>query len=349
MIKKIKTILDIIVSREWEWINNTKKEIDYAVADKVCEMDGDITFGIEIEIQMSNRSGDIILEELKTKQLTKQMKVCKFNEVGDYLEWKVIKEATCDYEVISPVLNDNSKSWEEIKVVCDILKSIGATTDKNCALHIHVGHNGLLDTGVKWINLREIYKKYELITYALSAGEEDCVSLDRIEKFALPLNTADIKLWGRGMHIETAEKAIKNEYNEEKDNYSFVSNFYTVRKTGLNWNCLKDNGTLEFRTFNGTINEKLIQAYIIYVISLIKLSLNLKSIDEYKGKSIKNTNDIYYLDKHYIKNRLDGLFSNDLDKKRIYYYLKKNKLSIPQYVIKSILGEGECKCSELFF
>jgi hypothetical protein len=63
---------------------------------------------------------------------------------------------------------------------------------------------------------------------------------------------------------------------------------------------------------------------------------------------IEVKNDMGYLNKYYIKYRLDELINNDLDKKRIYYYLRKNKFSIPKYIIESVYGDGECKCSELF-
>lgn len=141
---------------------------------------------------------------------------------------------------------------------------------------------------------------------------------------------------------------IINEYNEVIHNNSLVDNFYSLRKTSLNWNCLKDNGTLEFRTYNGTINQKLIQTYLIYSINLIKLAINLDSEEYYKGKIMELKKDIYYLDKYYVRCMLNKLLNHDLDKKRVYYYLLKNKFSIPNYVIKSIDGDGECKCSELY-
>ena len=211
------------------------------------------------------------------------------------------------------VLTDTKKCWEQINLVCCILLKYGAYTDSDCAFHVHIGTKDLLVDGKQWILLRDIYTKFEPITCALSRGEFENISKRRLEHFAITIAMAD-KIWCKGWSIEKCKEEI------EKGDLSLISHFYRTRKVGMNWNCMSEEGkTIEFRTFNGTINFFLIQSYLMYICNLVdKVALMNESnviIEEVLKKKIISDEYIdatidYLTDDNYIRNRLKQNIKN---------------------------------------
>lgn len=273
-----------------------------------------MTFGVEIEFQLRNGHSPIeIAQEMHKMELSDCEEVRTFDTIEKICGWKIIKERTCDYEIISPVLTDTKKCWEQINLVCCILLKYGAYTDSDCAFHVHIGTKDLLVDGKQWILLRDIYTKFEPITCALSRGEFENISKRRLEHFAITMAMAD-KIWCKGWSIEKCKEEI------EKGDLSLISHFYRTRKVGMNWNCMSEEGkTIEFRTFNGTINFFLIQSYLMYICNLVdKVALMNESnviIEEVLKKKIISDEYIdatidYLTDDNYIRNRLKQNIKN---------------------------------------
>ena len=267
-----------------------------------------MTFGIEIEFQL--RNGHLpteIAKDMVTLGLSDCENVRVYNKIDDIKGWKLIKEKTCDYEIISPVLSDTKKCWEEINLICYILTKYGAYTDNNCAFQIHIGTKDLLTEGKQWTILMDIYKQFEPITCILSKGEFANVSKKRLECFAITMAMAD-KLWSKGLTIDKCRQKI------EDGDLSLIPNFYRTRKVGMNWRCMSDEGkTIEFRTFNGTIDFFLIQTYLMYVSNIVdKVSLQKESklsmtnVLEHRNITKEYVDSVvdYLADDSYINNRL---------------------------------------------
>ena len=258
----------------------TEKKSGY-VAKTIRWIDEDIlkltnkgmTFGVEIEFQLRNGHNPIeIAQEMYKLELSDCEEVRTYDTIADIHGWKIIKEKTCDYEIISPVLTDTKKCWEQMNLICCILIKYGAYTDYNCAFQVHIGTKNLLTMGKQWTLLMDVYRQFEPITCVLSRGEFDNISKRRLEYFAITMAMAD-KLWCKGMSIEQCREEI------EKGDLSLISHFYRTRKIGMNWNCMSEEGkTIEFRTFNGTIDFFQIQSYLMYICNLVdKVALMNKS------------------------------------------------------------------------
>lgn len=112
----------------------------------------------------------------------------------------------------------------------------------------------------------------------------------------------------------------------DKGNMNLIPGFYRTRKVGMNLHCISQEGkTVEFATFNGTVDFFLIQTYLIYICNLIdKVSMKKESdlpiVDILKERNITkeyiNNALNYWTDENYIKYRLSLLIKqcdNTLD------------------------------------
>lgn len=306
-----------MTDNSWGYVKKTIRLIE----DDVLKLEHkEMTFGIEIEFQLRNGHTAIeIAKEMFVLGLSNCEEVRKYNNISDISGWKIIKEETCDYEIISPVLTDTQKCWEEISSICYLLTKYGAHTDDNCALQIHIGTKDLLTEGNQWISLMEVYKQFEPITHVLSKGEFTNVSKRRLKCYAITMAMADT-LWCKGSTIDEYRSKI------DKGNMDLIPSFYRTRKVGMNWCCMEEEGkTVEFRTFNGTVDFFLIQTYLMYTCNLVdkvsikkKINLPITDILKEKNITIEYLNGVfnYLTDNNYIKYRLSLLIrqcGNTLD------------------------------------
>lgn len=204
-----------------------------------------MTFGIEIEFQLRNgHMPSEIAKEMFALGLSDCQEVKVYNNIADINGWKIIKEETCDYEIISPVLTDTQQCWEEINSICYLLTKYGAYTDDDCAFQIHIGTKDILVEGNQWTSLMDIYKQFEPITHVLSKGEFENVSKRRLECFAITTAMADT-LWCKGWSIDKCKSEI------DKGNMKLIPGFYRTRKIGMNWCSMSEEGkTVEFLQMN---------------------------------------------------------------------------------------------------
>jgi hypothetical protein len=96
------------------------------------------TFGIEIEIV---NDGNVTQSQIAAA-ITANGVQCN---VENYTHntprnWKVVTDASCGFEVVSPVLDPRNGDgcWTEIMAVCNALNALGVKVNKNCGLHVHL-------------------------------------------------------------------------------------------------------------------------------------------------------------------------------------------------------------------
>lgn len=290
----------------------------------------DMTFGIEIEFQLRNQHRpETLAKRMYEQGLSSCNEVRRYNTVADIQGWKIIKEKTCDYEIISPILNDSEKCWKEINSICFMLYQFGAYTDDDCAFHVHIGTKDLICEGKQWIMLRNIYKQLEPVTHVLAKGEFDNVSHRRLECYAITIAMADT-LWCKGWSIAECEKHIKS------GDVSLVSHFYRTRRVGMNWNCMSEDGkTIEFRIFNGTIDFSQIQLYLMYICNLVdKVASN--EVIELPIEDILHEKQ---LTEDYINEAINYLSSDNLIRNKLIHSIQ-NKTILDSYTWNMLEGSG---------
>ena len=283
----------------------------------------DVTFGIEIEF-----------EDVKTTivEIRHELKEMFQNE-----QWKAVHDCSLisGFEVNSPVLKDSSKSWNDINMVCEMLKKYG-TIDRKSAAHVHVGSH-ILDTDPKtWLNLLKLWSVYENVIYRFSYGDF-LTARPRILEYARPMSK---EFW------EDYEY-----FSSEKSDLNVVMHFLTHgRCQAINFqNVVRDyfdryitGNTIEFRCPNGTLEAIIWQNNINLFVKLLSVCKDISCYEDIIDKRhfmIKNRYDeLKWYDEIYLDQALefsDIIFNNNLDK--IYFlkqYLKsfqvcKNKEDYP--------------------
>jgi len=73
-------------------------------------------------------------------------------------------------EINSPILNDNDKTWKELKKVCSIVKE-NAKIGEHSGGHIHVGAQILENDYKSLLNFAKLWSVYENILFRFFYGE----------------------------------------------------------------------------------------------------------------------------------------------------------------------------------
>lgn len=298
-----------------------------------------VKFGVEIEFQVTKKdvNGEDIVEEFKKSGvLFEQEVILGRGGKRHYQNWQLMKETSCDWEIISPVLRNISEDWEILERVCNVLQNskYGIYVDDNCAIHIQIDRKSVLSCGQHYINLMNTYRYLEPLIYGISAGENEVVSLKRVKRYAATLAYADKELkCNLG-----CEDYLDN--NIRGGNIDFVNNYYKTRLVGLNFMTGNtDYKTIEFRTFNGTLNPALIQFYLEFIFNIICASVKK---DDSKLPTIQfweKNGEEYKYNKEYIDKCIQILYPNEYIKKCILGILGNSQYNISRVLFDALNGE----------
>lgn len=272
-----------------------------------------VTFGCEIEYERVNRA-----------------KVDKFIQTNLPM-WESKKDGSLSYggEITSPIMVDNEKNFNDLKKVCDFLKSNRADTFHNAGGHIHVGAKLLGEDVDAWRLFLKLYTAYENILFRFSYGDKDS-GRSKILQYAKPV--AD-ELYSKMDRLNIADYLFYIELYVPKKDRRYALNFCNVKFEHIN-DIWKLKNTLEFRCPNASINPIIWQNNINAFTKMIVSSKDKVMDEEFLDYKLNNefisyNNDACLYEIINLKNVLefvDLVFDNNLDK--VYFlrqYLKDFK------------------------
>jgi hypothetical protein len=211
-----------------------------------------LKFGVEIEFTNDVRRE--LVEGLRQKGVAVESQ--SYNHSVQSC-WKVVTDASCGYEIVSPVLTN----FDDLKKVCETLKEIGAKVNKDCGIHVHHDINDFDAESVK--NVYRLYNKFETAIDAMmppSRRENNnrwCKTFD---------NNSMLRL-ERCMTMENLKMELAD--NSRRSNKRY-------RK--LNFCSYIAYGTLEFRHHSGTVEFEKIQNWVIITNQIIETCKTNKRI-----------------------------------------------------------------------
>ena len=337
MIVNDKTIFECLKPFDNEMltkINKSDKEYLLSCLDKYyleyrnsLNLDGDKTFGIEIEFE--NYTGWYALGYNNFKR--------KLDSVICSDKWKVVNDWSLRNggEIVSEILTDTNENWEKIRRACEFISSLGEI-GVNCASHVHAGSQILGENPLYWKRLFKLWSVYENIIYRFSYGES-FVGRPKIMQFSRPAAL---------FYLESLKKI------DNKENYNvlemlwgiepFSSDDRYTKNFGLSyWRMLADDDynvysdfnqnnegcTLEYRVPNGTFNEIIWQNNINLFIKMMLYCKSIKYDEDIINKRMLEVEDncsvlmsysFLYLEQAI--EFVDMIFDNNLDK---IYFLKQ--------------------------
>lgn len=283
----------------------------------------DLTYGLEIEYTKA------LYEEVK-KTILKPSSPFKYSP-----DSTVIKETSLGLrggELISPVLCDCKKDWLLIKQTLIKLRNLSAGINDSCALHIHVGSQIFQDNYSRWEQFLKLWAIYEPIFYYFAKGSANKIR-DLALKYAKPCRENIIN----NLKVDRSSKDI----------YSLIK-CCTFRHASLYCGKVKDftyqeGNTIEFRLFNGTLDEKIIQNNCRFLFNfLTKISnytFSTEEVGQLYDKIFTTFSNYFQADFYSSFSYADLFFDRDNDK---YYFLKQyfNLFEAPLDKIKELVRKS---------
>ena len=207
--------------------------------DKI-NVSSDISFGIEIEY-----------ESLELEKIYEYF-------VNNNLFWDIVSDSSLNNgnEIVSPILNDSIKSWNELKIICNFLKKHNAKTIYGrTGGHFHIGLP-IFHNEYNYSKFIKCYMLYEDILNRFFCGEY------------VNIRESAIKYAG----------LCKNYMMNEDNSYFYIPRTKALYTTCFSFNLFNEKNTLEFRRPNGTIEEVIWQNNINSIIKMI-LNINKDNFD----------------------------------------------------------------------
>ena len=258
---------------------------------QILTIPSEVNFGLEIEIENVNH--EFVLKQINNQfgsqfQVKKDISLIKGNNA----------------EIITPVLQNTRKTWEMLKKLTDLIKTLNPTYD-NCSFQINYDAS-LLPTIDDKVRFLKLFAVYEDIIYRFSKGEDEEYRITMSE-YAAPI------------------MPVIKEYKDKLNDEYLVDEFASIKGSGVNFKKRRKD-LIEFRTPNGTHNIVLWQNYITTFYYLLKLATNPNIDKKELDKYIDEFNEKYILELYEIEDiekaqKLSSmLFTNELDKK---YFMKQ--------------------------
>lgn len=133
------------------------------------------TFGVEIECVHAERNALIEAGRANGVDIHSE----GYNHTDNKKFFKIVSDSSVGgdidpNEVVSPVLNGNVRGLATLKKVINSLDAVGATVNKTCGLHVHIGADKLTDE--QYVNVFKNYQKLETLidSFMASSRRGDC-------------------------------------------------------------------------------------------------------------------------------------------------------------------------------
>lgn len=277
-------------------------ECFYLTLRPVLGFDKKITFGLEIEFE--NIRKDNIVYNLCQKG---------YNDC-----WHLVYDDSLHSgaEIISSILKDNQRTWNELTDICSLVEHDGRI-GKNSGGHIHIGVQVLGSKRETWLNFIKLYSVYESIIFRFVYGNFLTERPD-IVHYAKPIA---LKLLNDYPILEkySLEEIITliNYGKYHAVNFNHISNFHQFIY----------GNTIEFRSPNGTLDPVIWQNNVHLFVKLLEYAKNslydIELVNTRYKTNLNTYSDLsYYRDIHLMQalELSDMIFSNNLDK---LYFLRQ--------------------------
>jgi hypothetical protein len=210
------------------------------------------TFGVEIEcIGVSQTTA---LDALRAAGVNAEIESYNHNT---RTHWKITYDSSVSgpggmpgIEVVSPVLS-GPEGLAELRKVADALNAAGATANRTCGLHVHVGTTDLTIDDIKTIVKR--YTTFENV----------------IDTFMPNSRRGDNNTYTKSMRRWAACEGSRLEACES---LSALRSSYFDRYYKINLAAFVRQGTIEFRQHSGTVSAEKITNWVLFVLNFVEQS-----------------------------------------------------------------------------
>lgn len=297
---------------------------------KLLNIDSDITFGIEIE-----------LEHFKGTVVDLWPFECEINNIVGNNNWQIKNDITLVFgrELATEVYTDTEKTWNDIFNVCNYASNYLVVGERSAG-HINIGSQILGNNALYWYRLLKLWTVYENVIYRFGYGEY-LSYFPFIKLGSKPVANILINRLEYIKSLEDAHKLICSAFPKEitpiflkKNGISF---FKMLDKS--DYSKFEYENVLEIRNSLSTLDAVIWQNYVNFFVHLLMYCKSDKFDDDILNKRCKKIKNIILnidnYDNIYLEQALelgDMIFDNNLDK--VYFlrqYLKNFEVSSERF------------------
>ena len=283
-------------------------------------------FGIELEFNNVETKGINSLYEGKSAEYIKS----KNWHMATEKEEALVSEGGA--ELVSPILQDNEKTWKDISDICEHVKKFPGkngnhvVADSKCGLHIHFDADCLRKDPNKMRNFLRLYAESEELIYKMCNDKYHPLRKGAINKDFKGIHLVS-SLWRNGMASPIGKKILKQIENDSlKVSYknfgklrTFISKYKLDerRYKGLNLTNIgnPNKNTIEFRMSNGTLSPKVIKQNVFLYASLINTAIEITKNPMIHQKKLETFYRTDVTEKEKAENFLNLIMENPDDRK----------------------------------
>lgn len=247
-----------------------KKPLEYktsGVLDGLSDLEDPTTrkFGVELEFEIEEGRDRItaledIARDLHESGLTSSPYQLNYGQAlaRGWERWTFEADGSVDGEVVSPILSDDEQSWKELQQVVHIIKKHGGRATVNVGSHVHVSSQSYGESLAKHAELVRTTMQHADTLYRLASNPSR--GSHRGSAYCHP----NIRPLARGDIPLGAEK-------HERDYYDLTA---PKRELTVNLGASGDltAGHVEYRLWDGTLDEAVIQQQVKMSVALTELA-----------------------------------------------------------------------------
>lgn len=287
----------------------------------------DLTFGIEIEYEG--------LSKIKTDEFVKT----------DFSGWISDTDGTLTSggEIISPIMTDSPKYWQELQEICQYLSKNGADTTHHAGGHIHISTCGLGSEVASWRQFLKLYMLYEGVIFRFANGDKINGRICQM-KYAIPIADYLHNKLGKINSASSLQDIRDILISMQYDEYQHLTRRTAINFTNADFKYPDYNyekNTIEIRSPNATTDATIWQNNINAFAKMLLVAKNGKLDEDFLDYNLKNefvafacneyTYNIINLKK--VLEFVDLVFDNNLDK--VYFLRQYLKNFQDSYGLKS--------------
>lgn len=273
--------------------------------------DNNRTFGVEIEFIAENNQRTTV-EEINNYLLNNNAPIrmyCASYSDCDSSKWRLKTDSSVSghgygLEVVSPIL-EGEEGYNNLMLVLDAINNTGATINRTCGLHVHVGVNNW-----KIKNFRNLYKRY-------CKFEE---AIDNVMPYSRRRSNntyckSTVSCFTYGDNLKNAFDVIDSLKSARE-----ISRHVGTRYTKLNIDSFWKHGTIEFRHHAGTTDKAKISNWLKLVMTMVQAADQVRSV-KVKRFDCKNA----YMDKISLMLKGLGQVENSLVDAQVKRFFTKRR------------------------
>jgi len=198
------------------------------------------SFGVELETE--NLSADAMLAALENAGLQVRDEGYTHRRTT---WWKVVRDASCGMEAVSPVLYGD-EGWDEVEIAMKALKDAGAQIRLSCGTHIHLGTDDMPAAAL--VRMVKFYVANQGFFDALTSPSRRINSL--------------LSGWTQ-RQLDEEMPMLERRVVPNNDNWRYRT---------INTQSMNRHTTLEFRQHQGTLNREKMQKWGLLLMACMKLA-----------------------------------------------------------------------------